>query len=56
MNNAKIAQKHRNSFEHLVINACLNRCIASKTGLKYNPNNPNEKAEMRIQEKMFFKN
>ena len=30
------------------------RCITYKSGLKLNPREPNEKAIIRIQEKMFF--
>lgn len=52
---AKIAQQNRADFETLIRKACLEKSIAFKSGLKYNPDNPNEKSMTRIQEKMFFK-
>ncbi len=39
----------------LIRQTCLKRCIDFTTGLKYNPDKPNERAFTRIQEKLLFK-
>lgn len=50
-----IANRCKPDFLKILKNICLKRSIAFKAGLKYNPDHHNEKAMIRIQEKMFFK-
>ena len=51
-----IANNSRGDFEDLIISTCVSRSVMVKAGLKLNPNKPNEKSLLRIQEKMLFKN
>ena len=53
---AVLANSSRADFEDLIISTCISRSVMVKTGLKLNPDKPNEKSLLRIQEKMLFKN
>ena len=50
---AKIAKEKRTSFEDLIRNTCLKKCLKFSTSLKYDPDEPNNqknlKALIRIQ-------
>lgn len=52
---AQLAKNNKEDFEKLIRTTCLDKCISFKLGLKLNPDNPNPKAVIRIQEKMLFK-
>ena len=54
LNNASVAKKNRDDFEELIREACFKLAIQTKVGLKLSPNNPNQKAMIRIKEKMLF--
>jgi hypothetical protein len=46
---AEISKNCRSDFEDLIINTCISNSVMVKTGLKLNPNNPNQKSLLRIQ-------
>ena len=54
MEYANKANKNKNDLEELVREACLTHAIQTKINLKLYPDSPNDKAMLRIKEKMLF--
>ena len=52
---AQVAADLQPKFERMMSQTCLRLAVSTLAGLKLNPNNPNEKALLRIQEKIFFR-
>ena len=49
-----MAKRSRDDFEELIREACFKLAVQTKVGLKLNPDSPNQKAMIRIKEKMLF--
>ena len=52
---AGVAKRAQDDFDELVFRTCLKKAVRLTTNLKLQPDRPNEKAVLRIQEKLLFK-